>query len=189
MPTIDTRPIHYIEGVAYREGTPEYEQALADYEGRIADEMATEQALWESTHTFDAQEVLTALITMASPIISVLPDEAIGRMQPYFKRWETGVGYITGDLRTYGDGVGYVYRCLQPHTSQVGYEPDVAVSLWAKVLTSATDILPWEQPSSTNPYMKGDKVLWDGHTWESAIDYNVYMPGGVGTGGLWIMIA
>ena len=70
-----------------------------------------------------------------------------------------------------------MYRCLQPHTSQIGWEPDVAASLWAKVLTSTTDVLPWEQPSSTNPYMAGDRVIWDGKVWESEIDGNVWMPG------------
>ena len=34
----------------------------------------------------------------------------------------------------------------------------------------------WEQPSSVNPYMKGDKVTHNGKTWESSIDNNVWEP-------------
>ena len=46
--------------------------------------------------------------------------------------------------------------------------------------------LPWEQPESTNPYMKGDKVTHAGKTWVSTIDNNVWEPGVYGweeTGG------
>ena len=34
----------------------------------------------------------------------------------------------------------------------------------------------WEQPESTNPYMKGDKVTHNGKTWVSNIDNNVWEP-------------
>ena len=36
----------------------------------------------------------------------------------------------------------------------------------------------WEQPESTNPYMKGDKVTHAGRTWVSTIDNNVWPPSG-----------
>ena len=38
------------------------------------------------------------------------------------------------------------------------------------------DIGEWAQPDSTNPYMKGDRVTHNGHTWESDIDNNVWEP-------------
>ena len=43
----------------------------------------------------------------------------------------------------------------------------------------------WEQPDSTNPYMKGDKVTHNGKTWVSLIDNNVWEPGATGTAALW----
>lgn len=92
-----------------------------------------------------------------------------------FEAWSTGDDYATGDKCRYND---IVYTCLQPHTSQIGWEPNVAVSLWAKVLNPDPSVIPeWEQPSSTNPYMKGDKVSHNGKTWESSIDNNVWEPG------------
>lgn len=61
-----------------------------------------------------------------------------------------------------------------------------AVSLWARVLIpDPHDIPEWVQPSSTNPYMKGDKVWHVGKVWESLIDGNVWEPGAVGTESLW----
>ena len=73
---------------------------------------------------------------------------------------------------------GTLYRCLQAHTSQAGWTPVAAPSLWAKVLIPDPDVVPdWEQPGSTNPYMKGDKVKFNDKVWVSTIDNNVWQPG------------
>ena len=56
-------------------------------------------------------------------------------------------------------------------------QPDVSPSLWAKVLVEEGEILPWEQPESTNPYSRGDKVTHDGKVWVSEIDGNIWQPG------------
>ena len=73
---------------------------------------------------------------------------------------------------------GTLYRCLQAHTSQAGWTPVAASSLWAKVLIPDPDVVPdWEQPGSTNPYMKGDKVKFNDKVWVSTIDNNVWQPG------------
>ena len=72
---------------------------------------------------------------------------------------------------------GTLYKCLQAHDAQVDWIPVDASSLWAKVLIPNTDVIPeWEQPDSTNPYMKGDKVTFNGKTYESLIDNNVWSP-------------
>ena len=52
-----------------------------------------------------------------------------------------------------------------------------AASLWAKVLIQNPDVIPeWEQPDSTNAYMTGDKVIYNGLVYESVIDNNVWSP-------------
>lgn len=94
-----------------------------------------------------------------------------------FEEWAAGENYVAGDKRRHG---GTIYVCLQPHTSQSDWTPSAAVSLWAKVLNVSDDpaVVPaWEQPNSTNPYSKGDKVAHKGKTWESNIDGNVWEPG------------
>ena len=103
-----------------------------------------------------------------------LDDSTALRMARFHPEWEPGKAYRTGDRVTYGN----LYRCLQTHTSQATWEPDNAHSLWAKVLPGQNnDIGEWEQPSSTNPYMKGDKVTHNGSVWVSEIDNNVWEPG------------
>ena len=70
-----------------------------------------------------------------------------------------------------------LYKCLQQHTSQEAWTPIATVSLWAKVLIPDPEVIPdWEQPDSTNPYMRGDKVRFEGHIYESVIDNNVWSP-------------
>ena len=70
-----------------------------------------------------------------------------------------------------------LYKCLQTHNKQNGWTPKDAPSLFAKVLIPDPEVIPeWEQPSSTNPYMKGDKVKHNGYKWESLVDNNVWEP-------------
>ena len=86
-----------------------------------------------------------------------------------------GVQYTAGQ-RVQDDGI--LYTVLQAHTSQPDWKPAAAPSLFAKVLIPDPTVIPeWEQPESTNPYSKGDKVAHNGKTWVSDIDGNVWEPG------------
>ena len=88
--------------------------------------------------------------------------------------WNETKVYAVGDRVRY-DSV--LYKCLQAHTAQTTWTPTDAPSLWAKVLIPDPEVIPeWEQPDSTNPYMKGDKVTYKGKTYESLIDNNVWSP-------------
>lgn len=92
-----------------------------------------------------------------------------------FPEWATGVAYAKDMKVRRGD---VLYSVLQAHTSQADWTPEDAPSLFAKVLVSETgEVLEWVQPDSTNPYMKGDKVTYNGKTWQSTIDNNVWAPG------------
>ena len=73
---------------------------------------------------------------------------------------------------------GVLYRCLTAHKSQETWTPDVSPSLWTTVLIPDENVIPeWEQPESTNPYKKGDKVTHNNKTWVSLVDGNVWEPG------------
>lgn len=89
--------------------------------------------------------------------------------------WYPGTAYAADQRVNYN---GTLYKCLQSHTAQADWSPDAAPSLWTKVLIPDPDTIPaWEQPDSTNPYSKGDKVTHNGKTWVSDIDNNVWTPG------------
>lgn len=88
-----------------------------------------------------------------------------------------------------GERINYqelLYKVLQEHKKQSDWSPKDSPSLFAKVLIpNENDIPEWDQPESTNPYMKGDKVTHNGSTWVSLVDNNVWEPGAVGTETLW----
>ena len=91
-----------------------------------------------------------------------------------FPEWHTAGEYEPGQKVVYE---GVLYECLQSHTSQDTWTPTDAPSLWAKVLIPDPEVIPeWEQPSSTNPYKKGDKVKHNGKVWISDVDGNVWEP-------------
>lgn len=94
-----------------------------------------------------------------------------------FPEWNgNGKGLVTGQMVRFG---GVLHKVLQDHTSQPGWTPEAAPSLFAKVLIDPTDtsVQPWQQPESTNPYRLGDTVTHNGKTWMSNIDGNVWEPG------------
>lgn len=86
-----------------------------------------------------------------------------------------GVAYEVGKRVLYNDTL---YKVIQAHTSQAEWTPAAAPSLFAKVINETIDgsIPEFEQPDSTNPYMKGDRVTFNGKVYESLIDNNVYSP-------------
>ena len=91
-----------------------------------------------------------------------------------FPVWKPNTAYEAGMKVRHA---GILYAVLQAHTSQDGWTPDAAPSLFAKVLIPDPDVIPdWEQPDSTNAYMKGDRVRFNGKVYESLIDGNVWSP-------------
>ena len=112
--------------------------------------------------------------TIESLAIS-MDDEQARDNAELFPRWVSGHTYQVGD-RVCHEGV--LYRILQEHTSQEDWTPDVAVSLFAEILPGqdGTEIGEWVQPDSTNPYMAGDRVLYNGKVYESIIDNNIWSP-------------
>lgn len=95
-------------------------------------------------------------------------------IQSIYPIWKQGVQYVAGERVLYDE---VLYKVLINHFSQADWTPDVAFSLFAKVLVVDENIiLEWEQPNSTNPYMAGDKVIYNGSTYISTIDNNVWSP-------------
>lgn len=118
---------------------------------------------------------LRALVELAAQ--SLEPADALEGKE-LFPEWQTDTSYAK-DYKVRRSGI--LYACLQAHTSQAGWAPELAPSLWAKVLIPDPEqIYDWEQPDSTNPYAKGAKVRHNGKIWVSDIDGNVWEPGAYG---------
>jgi hypothetical protein len=106
--------------------------------------------------------------------ISLSDEDALEAID-LFPKWDGAHGKYFVDDKVRHNGI--LYRCLQEHISQDGWTPTAAPSLWAKVLIPDPNVIPeWEQPDSTNPYKKGDRVMFNGKIYESLIDGNVWSP-------------
>ena len=104
-------------------------------------------------------------------------DEEAAELPFAMPKWTPDKEYAVGDRVRYGEKL---YRVLQAHTSQETWTPADAPSLFAEILPgqdgSDEEIGEWTQPDSTNPYMKGDKVRFEGKVYESLIDNNIWSP-------------
>ena len=130
-----------------------------------------------------ARELRAIIEKAMTETASLTEAEAISATCLYPKWNGNGVAYAKGQRVQYENTL---YTVLQAHTSQATWTPTAAPSLFAKVLIPDPTVVPeWEQPDSTNPYMKGDKVKHNNKTWVSLVDNNVWEPGVTGTAALW----
>lgn len=118
----------------------------------------------------EAEKIIKAFVKLRE----LATDDMSLQVPEIYPTWREGIAYTTNTRILYNE---VLYKVLLDHTSQADWTPEVAPSLFAKVLTSETEILEWVQPDSTNPYMKGDKVTHNGKVWVSTIDNNVWKPG------------
>lgn len=119
----------------------------------------------------EAKAIIDALVTLRNSAA----DEQALKASALYPKWKVGTDYQKDERVLYND---ILYKVLTGHTSQADWTPDAAPSLFAKVLIPDKNVIPeWEQPESTNPYGKGDKVTHNGKTWQSTIDSNVWEPG------------
>ena len=124
----------------------------------------------------DVQNKEASLNKIGKIVANNVTDDAVAlTIQEFYDIWNVGVTYEVGRYLQYK---GVLYKVLQPHTSQETWTPDVTASLYAKVLIDPTgETIPdWEQPDSTNAYMTGDKVRFEGVVYESTIDNNIWSP-------------
>ena len=111
---------HYKNGV-YIELTPE---ELKEVQSR-----RREYEWKEKSRPFSLEEVNAMLIAQQINTLAVDDNTAL-RMLSFYPEWALNTAY------SYGYKVqrnGKLWRVIQPHTSQVGWEPEVAASLWEQI--------------------------------------------------------
>lgn len=138
----------------------------------------TEKEIALDTMGVEAEDAPALREALDNMLVNI-PDEEVEPVMILFPLWKEDTVYEVGTRVRYGDNV---YKVLQAHTSQADWTPDVAVSLFAALLVVKTpegeqvEIPDWVQPDSTNPYMIGDKVRYEGVVYESLIDNNIWTP-------------
>ena len=118
---------------------------------REAAQAACEAA--ERSRPLTAEEVTALLIRQQINTLSVDDSTAL-RMREFYPVWEAGQDYPVGFKVQYG---GALYKVLQAHTSQDGWEPENAPSLWTEICESHAGTLTDPIPYSGNMALESGK--------------------------------
>ena len=110
-----------IENFVKREATPD-EIAAMQAEAARAEAQ-------ERTRPLTSEEVTAMLINQHINTLEV-DDQTACRMKEFYPAWAAGVSYAAG-YKVQNNG--RLWRCLQAHTSQEGWEPENAASLWENI--------------------------------------------------------
>ena len=133
------------DGIIYRELTAE---EIAE---REAAQAAFEAA--ERSRPMTAEEV-TALLSRQQINTLSVDDSTALRMREFYPVWEAGQDYPEGFKVQRG---GALYKVLQAHTSQDGWEPENAPSLWTEICESHAGTLTDPIPYSGNMALEAGK--------------------------------
>ena len=105
--------------------------------------------------------------------IDELSQEDISQLIMLYDKHEVDKDYKVGDILRYE---GDIYRVVQGHKSQEDWKPNEVPALYTKIIPRGV-IEEWgDRDLTVNPFMTGDKVIFEGKVWESLIDNNVWSP-------------
>lgn len=122
----------------------------------------------------DEWEIIQAVKKMLASSTENLSDEEALGVAALYPTWASKEGeQVNIGERYWYDGK--LYKVVQAHQVQSDWTPDVSTSLFTEV---TIDEWPeWVQPTgSSDAYMIGDKVTFEGVHYVSKIDYNTYSP-------------
>ena len=124
----------------------------------------------------DVPEDLQSIVNLARKGRDSLSDTDAASYADYFAPWSAdGHVYKTGERVQYG---GKLWKVASDHTSQATWTPEQAHSLFSEILPgqAGTTVGEWQQPNASNTYKTGDRVTYNGKTYESTIDNNAWSP-------------
>lgn len=122
----------------------------------------------------DYYQVMEAVKRMLSTEADALTDEEALQVAALYPTWISKVGeQVNVGERLWYDGK--LYKVVQQHTVQDDWTPDVSASLFTEVSIEEWPEIVIPIPS-TNPYMSGDKVTYNGNHYICQIDNCVWTP-------------
>lgn len=147
------------DGKTYRDMTSE--EIAAVQEAQAAFEAA------ERTRPLTESEVSRMLITQQINTLTVDDNTAL-RMVEFYPEWAEKAEY-TAEYKVQRNGK--LWRCIQAHTSQTGWEPENAASLWTEICESHAGTLDDPIPYSGNMALESGKYyMQDGKVYRCIRD-------------------
>ena len=133
-----------IDGVLYEMTEEEISEAKRMKAVHIAE---------EHSRPFTADEVSRMLIAKQINTMEV-DDNTAMRMLDFYPEWASDTDYTAGYKVQRG---GKLWRCIQAHTSQAGWEPENAASLWTEICESHSGTLEDPIPYNGNMALESGK--------------------------------
>ena len=133
------------DGKTYRDMTDE---EIAAIEAEAARFEAAER-----TRPLTESEVSRLLIAQQRNTLTVDDNTAL-RMVAFYPEWAENAEYTKGYKVQHN---GTLWRCIQAHTSQAGWEPENAASLWTEICESHAGTLEDPIPYSGNMALESGK--------------------------------
>ena len=130
-----------------------YYRDMTENEITIIQEAQAAFAAAERTRPLTAEEVTAMLIRQQINILNVDDNTAL-RMTTFYPEWAENTEYTIGYKVQRG---GKLWRCIQAHTSQAGWEPENAASLWTEICESHAGTLEDPIPYNGNMALKSGK--------------------------------
>ena len=129
-------------------------------------EVQKEEA-YERTRPFTESEVSRMLIAQQINTLTVDDNTAL-RMVAFYPEWAADTEYTIGYKAQRN---GKLWRCRQAHTSQTGWEPENAASLWTEICESHAGTLDDPIPYSGNMALESGKYyMQDGKVYRCTRD-------------------
>ena len=110
-------------------------------------------AAMEKSRPLTEAEISRMLITAQINTLSVDDNTAL-RMLAFYPEWASDTDYTVGYKVQRS---GRLWRCIQAHTSQAGWEPENAASLWTEICESHAGTLEDPIPYSGNMALESGK--------------------------------
>lgn len=133
-------------------------------------EMQEAQAAYEAaerTRPLTESEVSRLIIVQQINTLTVDDNTAL-RMTEFYPEWASGQSYTVGYKVQRN---GKLWRCIQAHTSQAGWEPENAASLWTEICESHAGTLEDPIPYSGNMALESGKYyMQDGKVYRCTRD-------------------
>lgn len=122
---------------------------------------------------FESVRKVVEEVTKTNVELGEFDAEEMTEARQLYPRWKVGTRFSVNDVVFYNDTL---YRCVQAHTSQSTWIPTAVPALWTP--TVAAGVIPeWTQPTGAHDaYNTGDRVIFEGSTYESLIDGNTFSP-------------
>ena len=124
------------------------EEEIIDMEDAAARYVAAERV-----RPLTESEVFRLLIAQQINTLTVDDNTAL-RMLEFYPAWASDTDYTAGYKVHRG---GKLWRCLQAHTSQAGWEPENAASLWTEICESHAGTLEDPIPYNGNMALESGK--------------------------------